>query len=146
MSELEALLAALREQGQREDSPIMWTRDAARDDWRDKLGHRGPIMNIHVGSAGGVLICGTQNGDAYHTARGFNDEPVNVYFDRYAAGVFPPGAVIPVERMVDAVREFHRNPGLPTSVDWVRWDDNSQVIYFDDNGNETGRLFDEPIS
>lgn len=138
---LEALLSLIPAHRNHIDgSHLEWVRATSRDDWRNKRGNPGPSLNIYVGPNGGMLICSTPDGDGLHTTGGNGTEPVLAKHDLNGGHIFPPGSEIPLDRLIEAVREFHEKPGPPTTVDWVAWDhENSPMVFFDDDGNETGR-------
>lgn len=141
-SKLKAILARILQQ-HRAGSQIEWVSSLSGNAaTRDKL----PLLQIHVGPTGGVLTIDTVDRVAYHTTGGTETEPVMARMDMYAANIFPPGSEIPIDRLVGAVREFHANPGLSPSVDWIAWNpETTPVVYFDDDGTETSRVIGDQI-
>lgn len=146
-SRMEALLTLIQAHRNHIDGPhVEWVRATSRDDWRNKGGNSGPSLNIYAGPNGGMLICSTPDGDGMHTTGGHGTEPVLAKHDLNAGHIFPPGSEIPIERLIEAVREFHEKPGPPTAVDWVAWDhENSPMVAFEDDGTEMYRIVDDEI-
>lgn len=140
MSRPEEIVAKILEHRNHiEGSHLEWVRDIVGN-WAVDYARPRPHMSIYIGPHGGMLICDTPGGDGLHTTGGTGTEPVLAKHDLNGGNIFPPGSEIPIDRLVEAVREFHEKPGPPTSVAWVAWNhENSPMVFFDDDGNETGR-------
>lgn len=140
MNPLEKILESVLEQHHK-GRDLKWIQDLPRDDWRNTMGQRGPVLQIHVGPTGGLLICTTKNGNGLHTTGGEDNGSVKCHVDQYQAWLFPARAVIPIDQTIAAIQEFHAKPGPPAAVEWVEWDGwETPIIYHDDNGAETGRM------